>query len=126
MAGGIRRFEDLEVWQLGKQLTVMAYKLTGAFPEREIFGLVNQIRRAATSIPGNVAEGFGRYHYADRVRFYLNARGSLNGLKSHLLIAVALEFLDHRLLQPALDLLETLGVKLNNLIAVTRKSQRGQ
>jgi four helix bundle protein len=56
----VKSFEDLEVWQLGKQLTVMAYRLTGNFPEREIFGLSNQIRRAATSIPGNVAEGFGR------------------------------------------------------------------
>ena len=62
MAGGIRGFEDLEVWQLAKRLTVMAYKLTGSFPEREIFGLSNQIRRAATSVPGNIAEGFGRYH----------------------------------------------------------------
>ena len=71
-----------------------------------------------------MAEGFGRYHDTGRVRFTLNARGSLNELKSHLLIAVALEFLDLASSQRALDLLETLGVKLNNLIAATRKSQR--
>ena len=124
MAGGIRGFEDLEVWQLAKRLTVMAYKLTGSFPEREIFGLSNQIRRAATSVPGNIAEGFGRYHYTDRVRFFITARGSFSELKSHLLIAVELEFLDRGSLQPALDLGKTLGVKLNNLIAATRKSQR--
>ena len=119
----VKSFEDLEVWQIGKQLTVMAYRLTGNFPEREIFGLSNQIRRAATSIPGNVAEGFGRYHYADRARFYVNARGSLNEVKSHLLISEALEFVDRRSLQPALDLGDTLGVKLNNFIAATRRAQ---
>lgn len=119
----IKSFEDLEVWQLGKELTVMAYKLTESFPDREVYGLANQIRRAAVSIPANVAEGFGRYHYMDRVKFFLNARGSLNELKSHLLIAVDLGFLDDGRHQPALELIQTLSIKLNNFISATRKSQ---
>ena len=60
----------------------------------------------------------------DRVKFFLNARGSLNELKSHLLIAHELGFLDHGLLEPAFKMIETLSIKLNNFISATRKSQR--
>ena len=119
----IKGFEDLEVWQLGKQLTVMVYKLTEGFPQHEAYGLTSQVRRAATSVPGNIAEGFGRYHYLDRVKFFLNARGSLNELKSHLMIAGELGFLDHSSHQPAFELIQTLSIKLNNFISITRRSQ---
>lgn len=123
MGKQIKSFEDLEVWQLGKQLTVLTYKLTAGFPAKEIYGLTSQIRRAAVSVPSNVAEGFGRYHYMDRVKFFLNARGSLNEVKSHLLIANELGFTGDGQLHPAFELIETLSIKLNNLIAVTRRSQ---
>lgn len=121
----IRSFEDLEVWQLGHRLAVMIYEFTEGFPEHEMYGLTSQIRRAAVSIPGNIAEGFGRYHYRDRVKFFLNSRGSLNELKSHLLIADELGFLDQRNSQPTFELIEAVSVKLNNLITATRRSQRG-
>lgn len=117
----IKSFEDLEVWQLGKQLAILTYKLTAEFPQKEIYGLTSQIRRAAVSVPGNVAEGFGRYHYMDRVKFFLNARGSLNELKSHLLIADELDFTGDGQLSGVFELIETLSVKLNNLITVTRR-----
>jgi four helix bundle protein len=55
----IKGFADLEVWQLGKQLAVFAYKLTESFPPNEMYGLTGEIRRAAISVPGNIAEGFG-------------------------------------------------------------------
>ena len=122
--GKIKDFEDLEVWQIGKQLAVSTYKVTECFPLNETYGLVNQIRRAAISVPGNVAEGFGRYHYLDRVKFFLNARGSLNELKSHFLVARELGFIDPSLLEPVFDLIETLSIKLNNFISATRKSQK--
>ena len=122
--GKIKDFEDLEVWQIGKQLAVSTYKVTECFPLNETYGLVNQIRRAAISVPGNVAEGFGRYHYLDRVKFFLNARGSLNELKSHFLVARELGFIDHSRLDPVFDLIETLSIKLNNFISATRKAQR--
>lgn len=120
----IKTFEDLEVWQLGTHLTFKAYKLTESFPEREIYGLTNQIRRAAVSIPANVAEGFGRYHYMDRVKFLLSARGSLNELKSHLLISQELGFANDGFVGPALELIESLSVKLNNFIRVTRRANK--
>ncbi len=119
----IRGFEDLEVWQLGKNLVVKVYELTKSFPKEERFCLVDQIRRAAISIPANIAESFGRYHYMDRVKFLLHARGSLNELKSHLLIARELGFIGHRDLDSLVGEIENLSVELNNLITITR-SQR--
>ena len=116
----IRDFQDLEVWQLGKRLAVMAYEATRALPASEMYGLTSQIRRAAVSVPANVAEGFGRYHHADRIKFLLYARGSLNELKSHLLIASELNFIDRAALRGVLDLVETLSVKLNNFISTIR------
>lgn len=117
----IRDFQDLEVWQLGKRLAVMAYEATSKLPASEMYGLTSQIRRAAVSVPGNVAEGFGRYHFADRIKFLLYARGSLNEFKSHVIIANELNFIDRTALPAVLELVETLSVKLNNFIATIRK-----
>jgi four helix bundle protein len=119
----IRDFQDLEVWQLGKQLVLVTYQLTESFPTSETYGLTGQMRRAAVSVPANIAEGFGRYHFLDRVKFFLNARGSLNEIKSHLLIAQDLGLIDPPSISAALKLLERVSVKLNNLIAVSRKVQ---
>jgi len=118
----VKSFENLEVWQIGRDLVAKVYTLTASLPQTEAFGLVAQIKRAALSVPANIAEGFGRYHYMDKARFYLNARGSLYELKSHLLIARDLRYLKKS--QPVSDVLtlvDNLGVKLNNLIATTRK-----
>ena len=120
---GIRDFQDLEVWQRGRQLVLMTYVLTDSFPASELHGLTSQMRRAAVSVPANIAEGFGRYHYMDRVKFFLNARGSLHELKSHLLLARALRFADEEPVQAMRVHLEALSVKLNNLIATTRKAR---
>jgi len=118
----VKGFENLEVWQIGRDLVLKVYALTASLPQSEAFGLTAQIKRAALSVPANIAEGFGRYHYMDKARFYLNARGSLYELKSHLLIARDLRYLKKS--QPVADVLtlvDDLGVKLNNLIATTRK-----
>jgi len=135
-------FEDLEVWQIGKNIVMEVYQLTTHFPKEESFVLTSQIRRAALSVPANIAEGSGRYHYLDKAKFYLNARGSLYELKSHLLIVQELDYLSQSQpvstslnepqpistnlheSQPITSLLNTidkLGIKLNNLISNTRK-----
>lgn len=98
------------------------YTLTASLPQSETFGLTAQIRRAALSVPANIAEGFGRYHYMDKAKFYLNARGSLYELRSHLLIAQELRYLKRsRPVFDVLTLIDNLGLKLNNLIVATRK-----
>ena len=118
MAGA---FENLEVWQLGKEVVEQIYGLTKTFPKEELYGLTSQIKRAALSIPSNIAEGTGRYHYKDRVKFYLASRGSLYELKSHLPIATEPGFVGEDGLQPMFDTIGKLGVKLNNLISATRR-----
>ena len=91
--GTIKSFEDLEVWQKGKTLTLRIYGIVADFPKDEVYGITSQIKRAALSVPANIAEGFGRYHFLDKAKFYLNARGSLYELKSHLLIATELQLI---------------------------------
>ena len=114
-------FEDLEVWQMGREMVVTIYGLAKALPQEETFGLASQIKRAALSVPANIAEGFGRYHYADKAKFYLNARGSLYELKSHLLIAFDLGYLPEDKKACIFETVDSLSLKLNNLITATRK-----
>ena len=119
---GVKSFENLEVWQIGRDLVTKVYMLTVSLPQSETFGLTAQIKRAALSLPANIAEGFGRYHYMDKAKFYLNARGSLYEVKSHLPIAQDLGYLKQsQTVFDILALIDNLSVKLNNLIATTRK-----
>ncbi len=83
----IRQFTDLKAWQESHKLVVLAYKITKTFPKAELYSLVDQIRRAASSVPSNIAEGFGRQTYKEKVQFYYQAQGSLVELKNHLLTA---------------------------------------
>jgi four helix bundle protein len=119
----IESFEDLEVWQRGKDLVLSVYGVVRSFPSDELFGLTAQVKRSALSVPANIAEGFGRYHYMDKAKFYLNARGSLYELKSHLIIAEELGFTNGMSsgCGPIMDAIERLAVQLNNLIAATRQ-----
>jgi four helix bundle protein len=75
-----RTFEDLEVYQVGREFRKKMYGVARRLPDFEKFGLASQIRRAAVSLTNNMAEGHGRYHFADQVRFFLGSRGSLQEL----------------------------------------------
>src|SRR6266550_7294182 len=75
-----RTFEDLEVYQVAREFRKKSYAVTRQLPEFEKFELASQIRRAAISLTNNMAEGHGRYHFADQVRFFLALRGSLQEL----------------------------------------------
>jgi four helix bundle protein len=118
--GKIRTFEDLDVWQIGKGLTLKIYEITVQFPRDEAFGITSQIKRAALSIPANIAEGFGRFHFMDKAKFYLNARSSLYELKSHLLIAKELGLINDEKANSVFQEIDRLSLKLNNLISKTR------
>lgn len=83
--GKITKFSDLDVWQEAHELVSLVYEVTNSFPKTEVFGLTSQLRRAAVSVTANIAEGFSRYHYKDRLRFYYDARGSLSEVQSELL-----------------------------------------
>ncbi|MBI3604231.1 MAG: four helix bundle protein [Nitrospirae bacterium] len=78
-------FENMPVWKKGMELVEQIYAITEQLPKKEDYGLTSQLRRSALSVPGNIAEGFGRKHTKDKLRFYYNSRGSLAETKSHLL-----------------------------------------
>jgi four helix bundle protein len=75
-----RTFEDLELYQIAREFRKKMYEVARRLPDFEKFALASQIRRAAVSLTNNVAEGHGRYHFADQVRFFLGSRGSLQEL----------------------------------------------
>jgi four helix bundle protein len=79
-AGEFRTFEDLEVYQAAREFRKAMYSVARRLPDFEKFGLVSQIRRAALSLTNNIAEGHGRYHYLEQIKFNLQARGSLEEL----------------------------------------------
>ena len=122
----IKSFEDLDVWNKARDLVLKIYAVTSDFPKEEIYGIISQMKRAVLSIPANIAEGFGRYHYLDKAKFYLNARGSLFELKNFLLISVDLKFIDSNVAKELIDEIDQLGVKLNNLVSATRRQAKRQ
>lgn len=83
----ITSFTDLIVWRKGHELVVMVYNITKNFPKKETYSLIDQMRRAAASITANIAEGFGRHSYKEKVQFYYLSKGSLLELENFILIA---------------------------------------
>ena len=89
-------FEDLDAWKLGMDVVCDVYKVTNAFPKEETFGLAIQMRRAAVSVPSNIAEGKGRASDRDLSVFLGYARGSLNELQTQALLAHRLGYIDEK------------------------------
>ena len=79
-------FEDLEVWQIAHQLTLSVYRFSGHLPKSEKYGLISQIRRAAVSVPANIAEGFKKRGVRDKMRYYNIAQGSLEECRYYLIL----------------------------------------
>ncbi len=92
----IKSFIDLNAWKHGHDLVIMIYKITKKFPREELYSLVDQMRRSASSITSNIAEGFGRQGYKEKIQFYYMAQGSLTELKNQLLIAKDVGYLDEQ------------------------------
>jgi four helix bundle protein len=90
----ITSYRDILAWQKSMDLVVGVYQLAKQFPGDEQFGLTSQMRRAAVSIPANIAEGHGRGHRADYLRFLYIARGSLREVETYLQIAVRLAYIE--------------------------------
>lgn len=116
-------FRDLRVWQQAMKLTTAIYKQTAGFPRDEIYGLRQQMRRAAVSVPSNIAEGKGHRSDRDFVRFLLHARGSLLELQTQLLIAAELAYLSNAEAESLLLAAEQVGRALSGLInSMTEKT----
>lgn len=95
---GAKSFEHLQVWQKAHYFVLEVYRLTQAFPQHELFGLVSQLRRAAISVPANIAEGFKKTGKADKLRFFNIAQGSLEETRYYLILARDLGYADPSLL----------------------------
>ena len=115
-------FRDLTVWQRSMQLTVAVYRLTQAFPREEMYGLTSQIRRAAVSLPSNIAEGHGRLNTAEFRQFLGIARASNFELQTQLEIARTLEFGDSKLLDEAEGLSHEVGKMIYSILESTKPS----
>jgi four helix bundle protein len=113
-------FTDLEIYQLAEELILDVYRTSKDFPKEEIYGVTSQLRRAAISIALNIAEGYGRYHFKDKVIFLYNARGSLLETKSIVLICSKLGYLSEKEKDNLLARVDRLGVKINNFITYLR------
>ncbi|OGI14638.1 MAG: hypothetical protein A3E38_02825 [Candidatus Moranbacteria bacterium RIFCSPHIGHO2_12_FULL_54_9] len=88
----ISSFTDLDAWKEGHKLVLMVYNITRTFPKEEVFALVSQMRRCVVSITSNIAEGFSRQSFKEKVQFYYISQGSLTELQNQLLIARDVEF----------------------------------
>jgi four helix bundle protein len=112
----IQSFKDLKIWQLGMEIVEDIYEFTKKFPREEIYGLTSQIRRAAVSIPANIAEGFRRYHSKEHRQFLAVAMGSLAELETELLLAVRLKFISQDEVAAISSKLESLGRMLTTVL----------
>ena len=114
------RHRELKVWQLGMDLVTETYRLTRCYPAEERYALILQTRRAAVSVPANIAEGHGRIHRGEYHRHVGVARGSLMELETHFEIALRLEYLRQADLAPVTELIDHVGRMLTNLGARLR------
>ena len=90
----ITRFEDLKVWQLAHKLSLEIAKLVKSFPRDERYDLSGQMRRSARSIPSDISEGFGRFHFNDKLTFYERCGGSLDELRNHFQETLGNKYID--------------------------------
>ncbi len=91
----IHHFTHLIAWQKNHKVVLKIYQITKKFPKEELFGIISQLRRAASSVTANIAEGYGRFHTKDRIRFYLQSRGSNTELQNHIILAHDLGYLNN-------------------------------
>ncbi len=108
------KFEYIEVWKKAHQLVLNVYKITKDFPPEEKFGLVSQMRRAAVSIPANIAEGFKKRTLRDKSNFYNIAQGSLEELRYYFILVKDLGFMKES--KAWLNAVEEIGRMLYGLI----------
>ena len=121
----ITSYRDLLVWQEAMNLAEAAHRLTAAFSKEEAYGLTSQLRRSGSSVPANIAEGYGRDSKGAYVQHLRVAQGSLKEFETHLLLAERVDLIDMNALAPLLATSETVGKMLRSLIRSIEASNRG-
>ncbi|NQU77197.1 four helix bundle protein [Candidatus Falkowbacteria bacterium] len=89
----IKNFYELNAWKKARSSTKDIYGITKNFPKEEVYGITSQIRRASVSVCANIAEGFGRFFYKDKVRFYYQSRGSIQEVQALLLLSLDQDYI---------------------------------
>jgi len=117
-------FKDLIVWQKSYALALSIYKITKEFPKHEIYGITSQMRRAAISIPSNIAEGYRRQHTGEYLQFLSIAFGSCSELETQILLARDIGFLEKSNFQSIYDLCLEISKMLNALIVLLEKCEK--
>src|SRR5690349_46593 len=116
----------MPVWQKAMELAKKVFLLTEGLPRKEDYGLTSQLRRSALSVPGNLAEGFGRQHTKDKLNFYYASRGSLAETKSHLIYGQEVEYFPQNDCLSAIRLIDEVWKEINALIRSLRKAVQPQ
>lgn len=123
----VRNYKDLLVWQKSIDLVTLIYSATNNFPAEEMYGLKSQLRRAAVSVPSNIAEGQGRASTGEFRQFLGNAKGSLLEVETQIIIAQRLGFMSGQKVQQILESIREVIRMLNGLVAAlptTNKSSK--
>ena len=123
----MKDFRNLDVWKKSHQLTLSTYAITKDFPKHELYGLTSQLRRAAVSVPANLAEGCGRSNDGDFHRFVQNAMGSTTEVEYHFLLARDLGLLSaeaHREVDVQIQQLKRMLVGLNRKVEIERYQRK--
>ena len=121
---GLKTYRELDVWQKSMDLVVAVYELTRKFPADEKFGLTSQLRRAAVSIPANIAEGYARKHRGDYVHHLSVAAGSVAEVETHATISVRLGFIGKEAAMAVWNLTQEVARMLSKLIQSLENAKR--
>ena len=119
----VSSYRDLRVWQAAMQLAKEIYRISGRFPQREMYGMTSQITRAAVSVPSNIAEGHARDSRKEFLHHISIAMGSLAELETQVELSTELEFVDSKTAESVLQLADGVGKMLRGL-QKTLKSKR--
>ncbi len=123
----VMNLDKLEVWVRAKEFALVIYKeVVPGLPADEKWNLTQQLKRSAQSFPANIAEGHGRYHFLDNVRFCYMARGSLTEVRSHMAFAHDLGYISDDLYKRMTAQAESIGKQLLNYIAYLKRSKQGE
>lgn len=118
----ITSFTQLQTWQKAHTFVIAIYNITDKFPRKEIYSLTDQLRRAATSITSNIAEGFSRQSKKEKVQFYFQSLGSLTEVQNQLLIARDVDYLESSQFSILANQSVIISKLLNGLIKSIKKN----
>lgn len=117
----IKTFKDLICWKESHLLILETYKITAKFPQSEVFALTSQIRRASVSITSNIAEGFARQSYKEKLQFYYISRGSIVEVENQLLICKDIGYIKEKEFNTLNNKINLIHQLINGLIISTKK-----